>query len=337
MKRLLAALLLILGLAAVGGEARAHALQPGYLELQLLGPDTWRVFWRKPAVGAAPMPIDARLPATCDQRTPPTARFDGSAYVAQWLASCPDGLAGGEIAILGLEATRTDVLVRYELEAGRGEARRLTPDEPAFVVPAAPGLIELARSYLGLGVDHILTGLDHLLFVFALLLLIRDPWRLVGAITAFTVAHSLSLAAAVFGWLVVPAPPVEAVVALSIMFLAAELLHRRDDQPGLTERQPWLVAFAFGLLHGLGFARALLEVGLPPGEVPLALLAFNLGVEIGQLLFIAVVVSAGALLARLLPALVADLRRPGGRAHVAMAYAIGGVAGYWFVGRVVAF
>jgi hydrogenase/urease accessory protein HupE len=335
-KRLALLAALFAGLLGMAGEVRAHALEPGYLELQVLGPDTWGVLWRKPAVAGAPMPIDARLPEACDQRLPPDPRFDGRAFVASWVASCPGGLEGGEIAILGLEATRTDVLVRYELEAGRGEARRLTPGEPAFLVPETPGPLALLQSYLGLGIDHILQGADHLLFVFALLLLIRDPWRLVAAVTAFTVAHSLTLAAAALGWLVVPAPPVEAVVALSIMFLAAELLRSDAAEPRLSERYPWAVAFAFGLLHGLGFARALLEVGLPAGEVPLALFAFNLGVEAGQLLFIGFVVLVGSQLAKLYPGLVQTLREPGRTGATGMAYAIGGISAYWFVARIAA-
>ena len=190
-------------------------------------------------------------------------------------------------------------------------------------------------TYFGLGVDHILRGVDHLMFVFALILLVRDRRALVGAVTAFTVAHSLSLAAAALGWIVVPAPPVEAVVALSIMFLAAELV--RPGRPSLTLRFPWVVAFAFGLLHGLGFARALLDVGLPEGEVPLALFAFNLGVEAGQLMFIAMVLVVGALLGRLYPWLVGSVTRPGGRGLGVASYLMGGIAAAWFVGRVAAF
>jgi hydrogenase/urease accessory protein HupE len=336
-RRLALLVALLASLLGIAGEVRAHALEPGYLELQLLGPDTWRVLWRKPAVAGAPMPIDARLPEACDQRLPPEPRFDGRAFVASWVANCPGGLERGEIAILGLEATRTDVLVRYELEPGRGETHRLTPGEPVFVVPETPGKLEVVQSYLGLGIDHILTGADHLLFVFALLLLIRDPWRLVGAVTAFTVAHSLTLAAASLGWLVIPAPPVEAVVALSIMFLASELLQEREGEQRLSARYPWVVAFAFGLLHGLGFASALKEIGLPEGDVPLALLTFNLGVEAGQLLFIAVILVSGWLLRQLDPQLVDGLRRPQSAGAVTVAYAIGGVSAYWFIARVAAF
>lgn len=174
-----------------------------------------------------------------------------------------------------------------------------------------------------------------MMFVFALILLVQNRRALVEAVTAFTVAHSLSLAAAALGWIVVPAPPVEAVVALSIMFLAAELV--RKGPPSLTVRFPWVVAFAFGLLHGLGFARALLEVGLPKGEVPLALFAFNLGIEAGQLLFIAMVLVVGALLGRLYPLLVGSVTRPGGRGLGVTSYLMGGIAAVWVVGRVAVF
>jgi hydrogenase/urease accessory protein HupE len=335
--RVLAALVCALAVILSAGTAGAHALQPGFLELRALGDNTWGVFWKKPAVAGQPMPIDALLPETCDPRTPPAPRFDGTAYVARWLATCAGGLEGGVIAIAGLERTRTDVLVRYELVPGEGEARRLTPLDAAFTVPEAPGLIDVARTYFRLGVDHILQGADHLLFVFALVLLIRDRWRLLGAITAFTVAHSLTLAAAALGWVVVPAPPVEAVVALSIMFLASELLQSRATGTRLSERYPWIVAFAFGLLHGLGFARALLEVGLPERDLPLALLTFNLGVEAGQIMFIGFVLLVGAQLRRLYPATVGAVGTPGGAGVAGVGYAIGGLAAFWFVSRIAAF
>jgi hydrogenase/urease accessory protein HupE len=283
------------------------------------------------------MPIVAALPETCTPRRPPEPRFDGRAWASAWIAECPGGLEGGRVAIEGLEDTRTDALVRYATAPGRAQAMRLTPGTPAFEIPAAPGPLQVLTSYGALGVDHILQGIDHLLFVFALLLLIPDARRLIGAVTAFTAAHSLSLAAATLGWLVVPAPPVEAVIALSIAFLAAELATPPERRDPVSSRWPWVVAFGFGLLHGLGFARALLEVGLPEGEVPLALFAFNLGVEIGQLLFIGVVVAAGALLARLHPAAMAWARRPGGPALGVTAHAMGAVAAFWVIERVAAF
>jgi hydrogenase/urease accessory protein HupE len=330
-------LLLALLLGGQTGPAGAHALEPGFLELRALGGEVWRAFWKVPHVGGRPMPIVAVLPVGCDVRRPPEPRFDGTAFVVAWAATCPGGIEGGEIRIDGLERTETDVLVRYELAPGEAESQRLTPVRTGFVVPEPQGRIGVFATYGALGVDHILNGADHLMFVFALLLLIRDRARLIGAVTAFTVAHSTSLAAAALGWIVVPAPPVEAVVALSIMFLAAELLRPSGEGLRLTERYPWVVAFAFGLLHGLGFARALLDVGLPKGEVPLALLAFNLGVEAGQLMFIAVVLVTGALLGRLYPAMMAAARRPGGWGIGATSYAMDGVAAVWFVGRVAAF
>jgi HupE / UreJ protein len=329
--------LALVALVGLAGPAASHALQPGFLDLKAVGGDGWRVYWKVPAAGAGPLPIVAVLPDTCAPRRPGELRYDGSAFEAEWIAQCPGGLEGREIRIEKLEITETDVLVRFELAPGRAESQRLTAATTGFVVPAPQGRVGVLATYFGLGVDHILRGIDHLMFVFALILLVRDRRRLVGAVTAFTVAHSLSLGAAVVGWIVVPAPPVEAVVALSIMFLAAELLRPEGAPPTLAARWPWVVAFAFGLLHGLGFARALLDVGLPEGEVPLALFAFNLGVEAGQLMFIGMVLVAGAALGRLYPRVMASVRRPGGRGMGAASYLMGGMAAIWFVGRVAAF
>lgn len=334
----MARLLVLFGIAlALAGPAAPHALQPGYLDLKALGGDAWRVFWKVPTDGTRAMAIAPVLPERCDLRQASELRFDGAAFVSEWVATCPGGLEGGEIRIEGLERTATDVLVRYELAPGKAESKRLTPATTGFAVPAPQGRLGVMTTYFALGVDHILRGIDHLMFVFALILLVPGTRRLVEAVTAFTVAHSLSLAAAALGWIVVPAPPVEAVVALSIMFLAAELARPEGGGLRLSARYPWVVAFAFGLLHGLGFARALLDVGLPKGEVPLALLAFNLGVEAGQLLFIALVLAVGALLARLYPQLMRAATRPGGRGLGAVSYVMGGIAAFWFVGRMAAF
>jgi hypothetical protein len=335
--RLLLALLLSLAGTTLPTRAAAHALEPGFLELLHLGSGEWRVTWRVPQVGDRPMAIDAVLPEGCEPRRGSAPVFDGRAFVAGWIATCKSGLAGGEIVIVGLESTRTDVLVRYTLEGEASpQAMRLTAAAPAFVVPAAMTPLGVFASYFRLGVDHILHGIDHLLFVFVLVLLIRDWRRLLGAITAFTVAHSLSLAAASLGWIVIPIAPVEAVIALSIAVLAAEVLRAPGSKPSLTERAPWVVAFAFGLLHGLGFASALLEIGLPQGDVPLALLAFNLGVEAGQILFIAVVLTLGAAIARLYPAGRRQVL-PGSPGLRTAAYAIGTLAAFWVFERMEVF
>ena len=239
-----------------------------------------------------------------------------------------------EIGVKGLSATMTDVLVRLARADGSVQVVRLTPSTPAFVVAATPGSWEVARTYTLLGVEHILRGIDHLLFVLALMLLVRNKWMLVKTITAFTVAHSVTLAAATLGWVRVSQPPVEAVIALSIVFVAGEIIRARQLKPGLTQRYPWVVAFTFGLLHGLGFASALAEVGLPQLSIPVALLFFNIGVEIGQLMFIAAVFAviatgrwAGHRIA--LPQLQWLWRIP--------PYAIGGIASYWVIERVAAF
>jgi hydrogenase/urease accessory protein HupE len=332
-----AALILVLLAALLPGRTAAHALEPGYLDLSHFGGTQWRVTWRKPQVQGQPMPIDAILPDACTPRRGPDPTFDGRAFVTGWVAECPEGLGDGTIAIEGLEATRTDVLVRYTHGTETApQTQRLTPDAPAFTVPPPQGPLARFAGYFGLGVDHILGGLDHLLFVFALLLLIRRAGPLLAAITSFTVAHSVSLGATTLGWIVVPAPPVEAVVALSIVVLAAELAQPPGHGLRLTERFPWSVAFFFGLLHGLGFARALLELGLPEGDVPLALLAFNLGVEAGQLMFIAAILAAGLFLARLLRR-GAPILAPGSTSLRASAYAIGTLASVWMIDRVAGF
>lgn len=336
MTRLL--LLLALLLVAMPDRGSAHALEPGYLELEPMGAAQWRVTWRKPQVQGQPMAIDAILPATCTPRRGPDPSFDGRAFVARWVATCPDGIGGGRIEIDGLGETRTDVLVRYttQAEGAVPQNERLTPAFTAFEVPPPQTALARFADYFRLGVDHILSGLDHLLFVFALLLLIRKPGPLVAAITSFTIAHSVSLGAATLGWIVVPAPPVEAIVALSIVVLAAELAQPAGAGLRLTERWPWTIAFLFGLLHGLGFARALLDLGLPQGDVPLALLAFNLGVEAGQLMFVAVILAAGLFLGRLQGRPDGVLPH-GSRGLRLVAYGIGTLAAVWMFDRVAGF
>src|SRR6185436_2163723 len=193
-----------------------------------------------------------------------------------------------------------------------------------------PSALEVVRTYLTLGVEHILLGIDHLLFVLALLLIVKGVRRLVATVTAFTVAHSITLGAATLGFVHVPSAPVEAVIALSILFLASELARRRaGGSADLTERFPWVVAFSFGLLHGFGFAGALSEVGIPQQAVPLALLFFNVGVEIGQLLFIAAVFGFGWLVR------LSAVRVPAIWPR-AVAYGVGSAAAFWVVERTIA-
>lgn len=332
-RALLAGLLLMLSV----GSATPHALEPGYLEIRQLAGTTWQAFWRRPDVNGGPMRIDAALPRTCTPEKGEAPRYDGSAWVVAWVAECPDGLQGGNITILGLETQRTDVLVRIHPVDLASSTVRLTPDQTVFVVPAALSTGQVFTSYLGLGFEHILEGWDHLLFVFALLLLIRSPGRLVGAITAFTVAHSITLALAALSHVSVPGPPVEACIALSIVFLAIEVLKRDESESRLSERSPWIVSFSFGLLHGLGFAGALTEIGLPQSDVPVALLAFNVGVELGQLAFVAGVMVTIVILRAILPSVTRYFRDATSQGTAVMGYAVGCVGLFWLVERVSGF
>jgi hydrogenase/urease accessory protein HupE len=324
----------LIGALGFGASSYGHALQPGYLELRLVDKDLYAVVWKIPATGGRPMAIAARLPESCDPRTPGQPIWTGAAYVARWTASCPGGLEGGMIHVDGLDQTSTDVLVRFDFADGVSQAHRLTAGDPSFTVPSQPSGLEVVQTYLLLGVKHILSGIDHLVFVLALLLLVNDVRRLIITVTAFTLAHSLTLAGATLGYVQMPGPPIEATIALSIMFVAAEIMRSRQGNPGLTEKYPWVVAFTFGLLHGFGFAGALAQIGLPQSSIPIALLFFNVGVEIGQLFFIASVITAIALgrwIARCF-----NVRRPAW-ALALPPYAIGGAAAYWVIQRIAAF
>ena len=314
--------------------AQAHALEPGYLEMRVAGPDQYAVLWKVPAVGSRPMPITARLPVACDQREPGELRWDGGAYLSRWTTTCPGGLGGGRLQIEGLERTSTDVLARIEDGEDGAETLRLTPSEPGAVLVGHRSLGRIAGTYFLLGVEHILGGIDHLLFVAALLLLVSGWRRLVGTITAFTVAHSITLAASTLGVIAVPVAPIEALIALSIAFVAAEVVHLRRGRRSLTSERPWLIAFAFGLLHGVGFASALAEIGLPQSSVPAALLFFNVGVEAGQLLFVAGALGAAALMRRI--ARRFDVRSAW-FVRALPPYAIGSTAAFWALQRIVAF
>lgn len=338
MIRLLSLLVLLVAGLLAPPQASGHALEPGFLEIEAQTGGEYRVTWRKPQVNGAPMGIDAVLPDGCAPQRGPEPRFDGRAFVTGWIATCTPAITQGEVWIDGLSRTATDVLVRFVPEpGGKAQTLRLTPDADRVALPPVPSAWQVARNYTSLGIDHILSGLDHLLFVAALLLLIRDVRRLVAAITAFTVAHSITLAAAALGWISLPVRPVEAVIALSIVFLAAEILANGRNRPSLAQTAPWVVAFAFGLLHGMGFATALREIGLPDGDIPLALVSFNVGVEIGQLLFIAVILLMVAALRLMVPGRLATWMQPDAPGLRLAAYAIGGIAAFWTIERVVGF
>jgi hydrogenase/urease accessory protein HupE len=324
----------------LGHPAQTDELRPGYLELRQTAPDTYSMLFKIPALGDdLRLGIYVRLPEGTHDVAPPRAAFNGGAYTERRTIRRSGGIAGQTVSIEGLSVTSTDVLVRIENLGGATQTERLSPAKTAFVVQIAPGAWEVVTTYLRLGIEHILFGFDHLLFVLALVILVRDWRRVAITVTAFTVAHSLTLAAATLGFVKVPGPPIEASIALSIVLVAAEILNARRGMPSLTARRPWLVAFSFGLLHGFGFASALAEVGLPHHAIPLALLCFNVGVEIGQLVFVAAVLVIGWFLRRMasLRLETAPVQRMVDRVDVAAAYGIGAVAAYWLIERTTAF
>jgi hydrogenase/urease accessory protein HupE len=311
--------------------ADAHEMRPGYLEIRETAVDTYDVLWKVPAQGND-MRMGLYLQFDDDVRsvTEPVAAFAGASHMQRMRIQRDGGLTGSTITIDGLATTFTDVLLRLERIDGTEITHRLTPDEPSYVFEAKPSRGQVALTYLALGVEHILSGIDHLLFVLALLMVVVGWRRLVGTVTAFTVAHSITLALAALGVVHVPGPPVEAIIALSIVFVAAEIIRGRQGNLGLTARLPWIVAFTFGLLHGFGFASALSEIGLPQSSIPLALFTFNVGVEIGQLIFVAAVLVLYAIGKRLQPTLPEWAWR-------VPSYAIGGLAAFWVLERVAGF
>jgi hydrogenase/urease accessory protein HupE len=325
--RVVALLCILLGT----GAARADVFRPAYLELRQRDAETYDVLWKVPAQGdALRLGIQVRFPQDTRNVTTPRGVFSAAAYVERWQIRRVGGLAGQTIRIDGLPGSIADVLARVERVDGSSQVARLLPARPSFVVEAAASTFDVARSYLVLGIEHILGGVDHLLFVLALLLIVRGVRRVIITITAFTVAHSITLAAATLGFVRVPQPPVEAAIALSIVFVAAEIVHGLQGRPGLTARAPWIVAFTFGLLHGFGFAGALAEVGVPQHAIPVALLFFNVGVEIGQLLFVGAVAAVVLLLQSV---------RIGWPRWVEFipAYGIGAVAMFWAIERIAGF
>ena len=324
--RVIAALLALLAAALV--PAHADDLRPGYLEWREDAPGAWTVTWKAPLLGGLATRARPVLPPGCRAGERQRA-FSGPAVIETVAIACDRPLGGATLGLVGLEHGFTDALLRVAPREGAVQAARLTPQAPTATVAARAGRLDIARTYLALGVEHIVFGFDHLLFVIALVLLVRGLRQLVATVTAFTLAHSLTLAATTLGAVALGRKPVEICIALSILLVARELLRPTEAPATLARRAPAAIAFVFGLLHGFGFAAALAEIGLPQGEVPLALLAFNVGVEAGQLVIVALALAALAALARVAPRHL----RP---ATAVSAYAIGIVASAWLIERMVA-
>jgi hydrogenase/urease accessory protein HupE len=327
---LLAGLACVSSVVLLAVTVDAHELRPAYLEVREEDPGEFGVLWKVPARGEMRLALSPEFSGRSELLVPVATRRSDAASVETWRFRAVEPLRGQTLRIRGLEATMTDALVRMEFADGTTWMERLTPGHPSAVVPARQGGWAVAGQYLQLGVEHILGGVDHLLFVLSLLLITGAGWRLVATVSAFTVSHSITLTAATLGFVRVPQRPVEAVIALSIVFVAAEIVRRDRGREGVAARAPWVVAFTFGLLHGLGFAGGLSEAGLPAGHIPTALLFFSAGVETGHLLFVGSVVSLVALCRRV------DWRLPRWAA-LAPAYVIGSVAMFWVIQRVAAF
>jgi hydrogenase/urease accessory protein HupE len=327
----LSAVVMLLALFVSAVSARAHEIRPGLLEINETRPGWYEVTWKVPVFEGIPLEITPVFPESLVAVAPPSVQELAAARIEK--TSYRDdtrSLIGGLITIDGLNATQIDVLIQVTLVDGAAHSAIARPKEPSWRVPEQSRGWSVAKSYWIMGMEHILSGIDHLLFVLALMLLIPDIRTLVKAITAFTVAHSMTLGLATLGIVNMPSGPTEAVIALSILFLAVEIVRSREGENSLTERAPWIVAFLFGLFHGLGFAGALTEIGLPENAIPVALFMFNAGVETGQLLFVLAVLALLWILRKMTVPLPAS-------GWKLVTYGIGSLAAYWTIDRVGSF
>jgi hypothetical protein len=280
--------------------AQAHRFAPSLLKVSEIGPDQYHMVWKTPAQGTSNVPLRPEWPSSCEVRNASPPQLEGTGKVSSWQLHCTDlgedGLVGDTLGISGLGANQASAMVMVALLDGRQYQEVLNAEQPEFVIPAQSSAGEVMSDYSLLGMDHIWSGIDHLLFVFGLLLLVGGGTRLLWTITAFTLGHSITLSLVTLGFFDYPVALVEFTIALSIFVLAVELT--RTSRHDILWRNPWWLAGGFGLLHGMGFAGALAETGLPQDNVPLALLFFNVGIEIGQIAFIAVVLALWFVLRR---------------------------------------
>jgi hydrogenase/urease accessory protein HupE len=316
---------LAVSLLAMPQSASAHEVRPAYLQIDQVGPTRYNVLWRTPVLSGMRLPIILRFSAGIQVVSGPNERQLPDSVVERTLIEVPGGLVGQRITFVGLQVSLTDVMVRVKLDDGTVTTTMVRASQPWIEVQAQQSTFQVVKVFVVEGIEHILFGFDHLLFVLALMLIVRSTRMLLLTITAFTVAHSITLTFATLGWVLLPSGPVEIMIAFSIVLIAAEIVAKERGRTSLAISAPWIVAFAFGLLHGFGFASALTNLGLPQGDIPLALFCFNIGVEIGQLMFIALILSIAALFRR-----VARVPR---NAVVASAYSIGIVAAFWTLDR----
>ena len=323
------ALLALLGCATLvlaASPAAAHPLAPALLQIRELPDDRAEISWKTSVLQVRGSRVVPDLPDNCTPIGTSKVAEEGDSVTETFAAACTGGLIGKTIGVSGLGSGRNDALLRISLLDGRVIQEVLRADSPTFTIPETGRPASVFTGYVRLGFDHILTGLDHLLFVFGLLLLATSTRLLIATITAFTVGHSITLSLAALGIANLPSGPVEVLIAISIFVLAVELARGPKTSPTLLRRFPWLMAFLFGLLHGLGFAGALREIGLPPDDIPLSLFSFNVGIEAGQLAFVFAVLLLGFVLRRILERLPAWSER-------VPVYGIGCLSAYWVLER----
>jgi HupE / UreJ protein len=301
--------------------AAAHEVRPAYLEVIETAPGAYDVTWKQPVLDGRRLKLDPVFPETCERQGEHVVSAGGT-LVQRWTTQCD--LNQGEIRIDGLNRTLTDVFVRIDRLEGDDIGTVLRPTTPSLDLTVPTGAP--VATYFRIGVEHILFGWDHLLFVLGMVLLVR-PRQLLLTLTAFTVAHSITLASATLGGITLPGPPVEITIAMSIALLGAEAIHRIKGWNTLSQRIPWAIAFGFGLIHGFGFAGALSEIGLPKGAEALALLLFNLGVEAGQVLFVGCVLALAFVFYKLAAKRMV-------LARTVLAYFIGFMGSYWAIERI---
>ncbi|MDT0553458.1 HupE/UreJ family protein [Urechidicola vernalis] len=313
----------------IGLTVSAHEVRPGYFSVLQVNDSIYQVTWKVPAMGDAIPKIYPRVPETWEKLGEQQNLMSGNLR-RTFDFKITEPIEGGLIRFDGQEKTLIDILLTIRLQNGNQYSVMIKPSNPRYTIPKEPSKYEVVKTYLVLGVEHILIGIDHLFFVLALLLITVGFRKLIKTVTAFTIAHSITLSLSALGVVGLPGPPVEAVIALSIVFLAVELTKHYKGETGLTMKYPWVVAFTFGLLHGFGFAGALADIGLPQAEIPLALLFFNVGVEVGQILFILAVLGFIFLMKRLKKSWPSWIQQ-------VTPYAIGSVAAFWLIERVVGF
>ncbi|MEM7412648.1 MAG: HupE/UreJ family protein [Myxococcota bacterium] len=307
--------------------AQAHRLAPSLLTLESAGEGQYDVLFKTPSQRPTGVEIVPALPDHCAPLSQPEFSTEATGIVLRWRVDCgTSGLVGSTLAVRGLAESGTNALIRVVLPQGRRVQAVLHADADELVVPERPSAWRVFQDYLWLGAEHIAGGFDHLLFVFGLLLLANGARSLVATVTAFTLGHSVTLSLAALGFVRFPSAPIEVIIALTILVLALELARTPPKDDALLRQRPWAVSFGFGLLHGFGFAGALSEVGLPEAEIPMALFSFNVGIEIGQLVFVGVVLTLGWLFARVWKEWPPWLLR-------VPVMAMGGLAFYWCLDR----